>query len=195
MRKFTFVLSLFSVLSAVSTLTVAADSAAPITVAAKHSNVAATCNVTRPTAIRTDFPQASQSRGEHGDVVLKITISKDGRSAATQVARSSGFPSLDKAAIDSVLRHWRFDVAHCTATELPSDSFVTVQFQRAPQYTLYGTMTKHRATPDSGYKQSRCDTARDAFGDQIIACLSDASLAGRDNQPSLASATTSNPSK
>jgi TonB family protein len=189
MRKFTFVLTLFSVFSATSTLAVAAESAAPIHAAAQNPNVAPTCNVTRPTAIRTDFPQASQSRGEHGNVVLKITIGKDGRAAATQVARSSGFPSLDKAAIDSVIRHWRFDVAHCAATELPSDSLVTVQFQRAPQYTLYGTLNTHRSVPESTQTQSRCDTARDAFGDPIVACLSDASLAGRDGQPSLASAT------
>jgi TonB family protein len=169
MRKYKFVLAVCSVLSAAPALTVAAENEA-----------APTCTVTQPAAIRTDFPKGSQSRGEHGDVLLKITIGKDGRAVATQVAHSSGFPSLDKAAAESVIQHWRFDVAHCAPTELPTYSLVTIQFQPAVQYTLSGTLNRHRsAFKNDLLAQSRCDTVRDSDGDQVIACSTDAPLAGR----------------
>jgi TonB family protein len=178
MRNYKFVLAVMSMLGAVPALTAAAENGS-----------APTCVVTQPAAIRTDFPKAAQSRGEHGDVLLQITIGKDGRAVATQVTHSSGFPSLDKAAADSVIQHWRFDVAHCAPSELPAHSFVTIQFQRAVQYTVYGTLNRHRsAIKNDVQAQSRCDSIRDAAGDQIIACLANSSLAGRSGQPTLASA-------
>jgi TonB family protein len=141
---------------------------------------AATCNVTQLATIRTEFPPTSQTRGEHGNVTLKVSIGEDGRAHATQVTQSSGYPALDKAAADSVINHWRFDVAHCAANSLPANSLVTVQFKQAPRYTVSGTVNRHRLATNSPQRQSRCDTARDATGERIVACLATTSLVGRD---------------
>jgi TonB family protein len=184
MRKYTIILTAITTLSALPILSQAEGSPA-------SSNASApTCAVTQLSAIRTDFPQASQSRGEHGDVLLKISIGKDGRAIASHVTHSSGFPLLDKAASDSVIQHWRFNVADCAASELPTDSFVTVQFQRAVQQTVSGTVnTRHLAVANDKAAQSHCDSVRDPSGDQVVACLTGASLADRSVQPSLASRT------
>jgi TonB family protein len=182
MRNFTLILASLSALHLAPMLSQAENS--PTSKGAS----APTCAVTQLSAIRTDFPQASQSRGEHGDVLLKVSIGKDGRAYASQVAHSSGFPLLDKAASDSVIQHWRFDVAHCATTELPTDSFVTVQFQRPVRQTVSGTVNTHRpGYANDKNAQSRCDAIRDTSGDQVIACLSNESLADRNTQPSLAS--------
>ena len=168
MRKFHVVCVALAVLSA----------APSITRANEGDSALAACDVAQLTTIRTDFPLESQNRGEHGRVVLKVAIGKDGRAIDSQVARSSGFATLDKAAADSVARHWRFDVAHCAPAQLPTSSFVTVQFQRAARHTVSGTINTHRVTSGNNPEtQSRCDTTRNNAGDEIVACLANPSVA------------------
>jgi TonB family protein len=175
MFKYTFVLAAFTALTAM-----------PAGADTTHTPSAQTpsCQAAQFGAIRTEFPQASQSRGEHGDVVVKVTIGNDGRAIRAFVAQSSGFPALDKAATDSIAKHWRFDVTSCAPTELPTDTLVTVQFQRAPQYTVSGTLNTRRPTsgPKADQLPSRCDATPDSSGDQVVACVSIAPLANSAQQ-------------
>lgn len=54
-----------------------------------------------------DYPAASRQRGEEGEVLLSIHILADGVPETVLVAQSSGYPELDAAARDAVLR-WHF---------------------------------------------------------------------------------------
>ncbi len=58
------------------------------------------------------YPAESKAAGEHGVVTLKITVNADGRPTAVSVAKSSGFPRLDRAAVES---GWRSRVKNATA--------------------------------------------------------------------------------
>ena len=58
------------------------------------------------------YPVESKAAGEHGVVTLKITVNADGRPTAVSVAKSSGFPRLDRAAVES---GWRSRVKNATA--------------------------------------------------------------------------------
>jgi TonB family protein len=195
MHSYKFALATIAAFAIAAPIAQAAETTDTVKITdATRSSTTPTCAAVQLKSIRTDFPQASQSRGESGDVILKVTIGQDGRAAKTQVAQSSGYRALDKAAADSVVQHWRFDVARCAASQLPTDSFVTVQFQRAPRYTVYGSLNTHRVPASNSAQtqaqtlaQGRCDTARNDAGDQIVACLSGASPATTSDRPSLAS--------
>ncbi len=60
--------------------------------------------IVRPVAT---YPPESRAAGEHGVVILRLTVDGNGRPTAVNVARSSGFPRLDRAAIEA---GWRFRV-------------------------------------------------------------------------------------
>lgn len=49
----------------------------------------------------------SRRLGEQGAVVLKVLITPDGRAAEVLVVASSGYPRLDRSAMDTI-REWRF---------------------------------------------------------------------------------------
>jgi protein TonB len=54
-----------------------------------------------------DYP-AGEIRQEHeGRVLLRLRIGPDGRVLAAEVVTSSGFPALDRAAVQTALREWR----------------------------------------------------------------------------------------
>jgi len=55
-----------------------------------------------------EYPPASRRAGEEGTVTLKVLVSENGRASEVSVAKSSGFPKLDEAAIKEVQRNWRF---------------------------------------------------------------------------------------
>lgn len=56
---------------------------------------------------RPAYPPLSIELGEAGVVMLQVSVSVDGRASDVQLARSSGFPRLDRAALQAV-RNWRF---------------------------------------------------------------------------------------
>ena len=58
------------------------------------------------------YPAESRSAGEQGVVLLRITVNADGRPSAVSVARSSGFPRLDRAAVEG---GWRCRVSSAPA--------------------------------------------------------------------------------
>jgi TonB family protein len=53
------------------------------------------------------YPRQSRRRGEQGKVVLAAEIASNGRALQALVNISSGYPRLDQAALESVLK-WRF---------------------------------------------------------------------------------------
>lgn len=53
------------------------------------------------------YPISARRMGDEGKVLLRVRVSTDGSALAVQIGQSSGFPSLDEAARDAVLR-WRF---------------------------------------------------------------------------------------
>ncbi|MGE0312807.1 MAG: energy transducer TonB [Lautropia sp.] len=53
------------------------------------------------------YPVRSRRLGEQGETRLRVCVTADGRAESTAVARSSGFDSLDAAAVDAVAA-WRF---------------------------------------------------------------------------------------
>ncbi len=53
------------------------------------------------------YPPLSERLGEQGNVVYKVWIGTDGRPQRAELVSSSGFPRLDKAAYDTVMR-WRY---------------------------------------------------------------------------------------
>lgn len=70
------------------------------------------------------YPPLSRRLGEEGTVVLRVEVSAEGRAKSVQVAKTSGFGRLDKAAQAAVAR-WRFvpaqkgGVAESSAVDVP----------------------------------------------------------------------------
>lgn len=50
------------------------------------------------------YPDGARSRGEKGIVFLKFAVSPKGEVTAAEIAKSSGFPELDQAALDMIAR-------------------------------------------------------------------------------------------
>lgn len=50
------------------------------------------------------YPARAKSKGEEGTVQVAFTIDPSGRVTSSRVARSSGNPELDKAALDMLRR-------------------------------------------------------------------------------------------
>ena len=58
-----------------------------------------------------DYPARDLREGNQGTTGFALTVGTDGRVVACQVARSSGFPGLDKATCDALSRRARFTPA------------------------------------------------------------------------------------
>jgi len=72
---------------------------------------------------RPAYPARSRDLGEEGRVELKVWVGRDGIPIEVQIARSSNFPRLDRAAQQAVER-WRFVPAHDGNT--PIESWMTM---------------------------------------------------------------------
>ena len=57
-----------------------------------------------------EYPDSARKEGHEGTVVIRVLVDANGRSKSLGVDRSSGFQTLDKAALNTV-RHWRFNAA------------------------------------------------------------------------------------
>ncbi|MGR9087204.1 MAG: energy transducer TonB [Gammaproteobacteria bacterium] len=53
------------------------------------------------------YPEDARERGEQGKVLVRALIDSDGSVAELGLKRSSGYPSLDRSALDTV-KKWRF---------------------------------------------------------------------------------------
>ncbi|MDC7712498.1 energy transducer TonB [Vogesella indigofera] len=104
------------------------------TPAASHSETAPPAPVIPPTHIgghlgnpRPVYPPLSIELGEAGAVGLRVAVSADGRAQEVSVARSSGFPRLDRAALQAV-RNWRFRPATRGGEAIPYAYVFNVDF-------------------------------------------------------------------
>jgi TonB family protein len=70
-----------------------------------------------------EYPESARKEGCEGTVVLRVLVDEDGRSKSLEVNRSSGFETLDQAALNAV-RHWRFSAARYG--DHPVESWVNV---------------------------------------------------------------------
>src|SRR5258708_26584352 len=52
------------------------------------------------------YPKIALEQGQQGTVVLRMTVDDAGLITAIDVGQSSGFPVLDRSALDFVRRHW-----------------------------------------------------------------------------------------
>lgn len=73
------------------------------------------------------YPEMSRRLKEEGRVVLRVTVSSEGRPQAVSLHQSSGFDRLDQAAIKGVKR-WRFVPAKRGEQPVESTVNVPVQF-------------------------------------------------------------------
>lgn len=58
-----------------------------------------------------EYPGLSRMRRESGVVVLRVFVTAEGRPGEVRLAQSSGFPRLDRAAVQAVSERWRFKPA------------------------------------------------------------------------------------
>ena len=56
-----------------------------------------------------EYPAIARRWGHEGTVVLEIVIAAEGSVSDARVLKSSGYDELDEAAIDIVLKRWRFN--------------------------------------------------------------------------------------
>lgn len=73
------------------------------------------------------YPSASRRMGEEGEVRLRVHVDSAGTAQQIEVVRSSGFPRLDQAALDTV-KQWRFIPARQGEQPIPAWVIVPIQF-------------------------------------------------------------------
>ena len=126
----------------------------------------------QPANVRTQFPVTSQLRGEHGLVRLSVALNADGRASHVAVVESSGYRSLDRAAVNSVRKTWVFDVSHCTAAGLSAARTVDVVFRRVPGPTLSHFVSAKAVAQERALAANpACHVANDEVGTAIFSCI------------------------
>ncbi|HDS0949549.1 TPA: energy transducer TonB [Stenotrophomonas maltophilia] len=74
------------------------------------------------------YPVPALRNHEQGTVLLRVEVDPSGQPVNVSIERSSGSRSLDQAARQQVLRHWRFVPAERDGTAVPAIGMVPVQF-------------------------------------------------------------------
>ncbi len=74
-----------------------------------------------------EYPIPSRRRGEEGVVFLTVVVQTSGLPASVSLHRSSGFPLLDRAALDAV-RGWSFEPARVGGVPVSSTVVIPVRF-------------------------------------------------------------------
>lgn len=57
------------------------------------------------------YPETARKEGWEGTVLLRVLVDREGKSRSIEISRSSGFDTLDQAAMETV-KSWRFHPAH-----------------------------------------------------------------------------------
>lgn len=76
---------------------------------------------------RPDYPAMARQKGWQGECLLRVAVTAEGKAAAVSVHRSSGYASLDQAALAAV-RRWRFLPQSVCGACVPSTIEVPVNF-------------------------------------------------------------------
>lgn len=74
------------------------------------------------------YPIQALRNHEQGTVLLRVEVDPSGQPVNVSIERSSGSRSLDQAARQQVLRHWRFVPAQRDGVAVPAIGMVPVQF-------------------------------------------------------------------
>jgi protein TonB len=74
------------------------------------------------------YPEMARRRGQQGRVVLQVNVSAEGMPVTVAVVETSGFTSLDAAAMTAV-QQWRFVPATRGGTVVPAIAEVPVRFR------------------------------------------------------------------
>ena len=74
------------------------------------------------------YPWISRAQGHQGRVVLSVWVSAEGQADELAVLKSSGYPTLDRAAVAAVQR-WRFTPARRAGNNAASLLYVPVVFR------------------------------------------------------------------
>jgi protein TonB len=75
------------------------------------------------------YPVLSRRLREEGTVRLRLTVGTDGSVIAADIIQSSGHMRLDDAAVDWVLRHWRYEPAMQGTMPLEATTEAALEFQ------------------------------------------------------------------
>ncbi len=76
-----------------------------------------------------DYPSLAVRLNQTGNVMLKLTIDERGAVTAASVEKSSGYDSLDNAAVAWVIAHWRYEPATKDGTPLVTTTDALVTFR------------------------------------------------------------------
>ena len=74
-----------------------------------------------------EYPPEARERHQEGVVLLDVDVGADGRPAQVGVKQSSGFPSLDRAALTAV-RRWTFEPARTAGLPVASRVEIPIRF-------------------------------------------------------------------
>ena len=74
------------------------------------------------------YPASARRREQQGTVTVRVLIGADGSVERAEVAESSGFDSLDDAALDTVRSRWRFVPARHGGLAVESWVLVPIRF-------------------------------------------------------------------
>ncbi len=74
------------------------------------------------------YPRAAVRAGAQGTVQLMILVDTDGKPLQVTLHRSSGNRALDRAALDHVARHWRFQPAVRNGQPVQAYGVVPIEF-------------------------------------------------------------------
>lgn len=69
------------------------------------------------------YPPLSRTRGEEGEVLLRVLVGVDGRTTQVRLHRSSGHARLDRSALNAVQR-WRFRPARVDG--VPREAWIVI---------------------------------------------------------------------
>jgi periplasmic protein TonB len=77
------------------------------------------------------YPLLARRRHQEGLVLLTVTVEVTGKAASIKIKKSSGYPSLDEAALQAV-REWEFEPARIDSLAVQSQIEVPVRFKLTP---------------------------------------------------------------
>ena len=74
------------------------------------------------------YPALARRREQHGTVTVRVLVGADGSVESAEVAESSGFDTLDNAALETVRSRWRFVPARRDGVAVESWVLVPIRF-------------------------------------------------------------------
>ena len=105
----------------------APEAAVPTSVTDIAPTIATDASLAYESIVEPSYPRDARRRGEQGTVLLNVLVGRDGLPKDIDVARSSGFRQLDRAAREAVQR-WRFRPVQINGVTVEARGLVPVKF-------------------------------------------------------------------